>query len=41
MELQGLKPLLVPGSALNFKVTYPDDLRLADMVLAARKGETT
>jgi 2-C-methyl-D-erythritol 4-phosphate cytidylyltransferase len=41
MELQGLKPLLVPGSALNFKVTYPDDLRLADLVLAARQGEPT
>jgi 2-C-methyl-D-erythritol 4-phosphate cytidylyltransferase len=38
MELQGLKPLLVQGSALNFKVTYPDDLRLAAMVLAARLG---
>jgi 2-C-methyl-D-erythritol 4-phosphate cytidylyltransferase len=40
MELQGLKPLLVPGSALNFKVTYPDDLRLAAMVLAARQGDS-
>lgn len=41
IESQGLKPLLVQGSALNFKVTYPDDLRLAAMVLAARQGNCT
>jgi 2-C-methyl-D-erythritol 4-phosphate cytidylyltransferase len=37
----GLKPLLVQGSALNFKVTYPEDLRLAAWVLAAREEEPT
>lgn len=41
MELQGHQPLLIQGSALNFKVTYPDDLRLAAMVLAARQREST
>lgn len=37
MEAQGLKPLLVPGSAQNFKVTYPDDFALAEAVLRSRK----
>ncbi len=36
MELMGLKPLLVPGSAQNFKVTYPEDFALAEAVLNAR-----
>jgi len=30
VEALGLQPLLVPGSLSNFKVTYPDDLILAD-----------
>jgi 2-C-methyl-D-erythritol 4-phosphate cytidylyltransferase len=38
MEAAGLKPLLVPGSALNFKVTYPEDFALAEAVLNSRKG---
>jgi 2-C-methyl-D-erythritol 4-phosphate cytidylyltransferase len=38
MELAGRKPLLVPGSALNFKVTYPEDFALAEAVLVARLG---
>ena len=33
IEAQGLKPLLVPGSAQNFKVTYPEDFALAEAVL--------
>ena len=36
MEAQSLKPLLVPGSAQNFKVTYPDDFALAEAVLKSR-----
>ncbi len=36
MELAGQAPLLVPGSAQNFKVTYPQDFALAQAVLAAR-----
>ncbi len=36
MELMGLRPLLVPGSAQNFKVTYPEDFALAEAVLNAR-----
>jgi 2-C-methyl-D-erythritol 4-phosphate cytidylyltransferase len=38
MEAMGLHPLLVPGSAQNFKVTYPEDFALADAVLSARAG---
>jgi len=36
MEAMGLRPLLVAGSAQNFKVTYPQDFALAQAVLAAR-----
>ena len=36
MEAQGLKPLLVPGSAQNFKVTYPEDFALAQVILQSR-----
>ncbi len=36
MEAQGLQPLLVPGSAQNFKVTYPEDFALAESVLRSR-----
>lgn len=44
MEAMGLRPLLVAGSAQNFKVTYPDDFALAEAILTARcnprlKGE--
>jgi 2-C-methyl-D-erythritol 4-phosphate cytidylyltransferase len=37
MEAQGQQPLLVEGSAQNFKVTYPQDFALAAAVLAARR----
>ncbi len=37
MEALGLRPLLVPGSAQNFKVTYPEDFALAEAVLQMRK----
>lgn len=36
MEALGHWPLLVPGSAHNFKVTYPEDFALAEAVLASR-----
>ena len=36
IEALGLKPKLVPGSAQNFKVTYPEDFALAEAVLQAR-----
>jgi 2-C-methyl-D-erythritol 4-phosphate cytidylyltransferase len=38
IEALGLAPKLVRGSALNVKVTYPEDLQLAEWVLAARSG---
>jgi 2-C-methyl-D-erythritol 4-phosphate cytidylyltransferase len=37
MESLGLRPLLVPGSAQNFKVTYAADFALAEAVLQARQ----
>ena len=36
IEAMGLQPLLVEGSAQNFKVTYPQDFALAQAVLQAR-----
>jgi 2-C-methyl-D-erythritol 4-phosphate cytidylyltransferase len=36
IEAMGLRPLLVPGGPLNFKVTYPDDFALAESVLKGR-----
>ena len=36
LEALNLKPLLVAGSAQNFKVTYPDDFALAEAVLQSR-----
>jgi 2-C-methyl-D-erythritol 4-phosphate cytidylyltransferase len=37
VEALGLRPKLVMGSDLNLKVTYPEDLSLADLILAARE----
>jgi len=37
MEAAGLAPKIVPGSALNFKVTYPEDFALAQAVLSGRR----
>ncbi len=34
VEAMGLKPRLVEGSSANLKVTFPDDLRLAETILA-------
>ncbi len=36
IEAQGLRPLLVTGSAQNFKVTYPEDFAFAESLLNAR-----
>lgn len=36
VEAMGLQPLLVPGSAQNFKVTYPEDFALAEAYLKSR-----
>jgi 2-C-methyl-D-erythritol 4-phosphate cytidylyltransferase len=38
IEAMGLAPKLVPGSAQNFKVTYPEDFALAQAVLEARQA---
>jgi 2-C-methyl-D-erythritol 4-phosphate cytidylyltransferase len=38
MEALGLSPLLVNGSAQNFKVTYPADFALAEAVLQSRQA---
>ena len=38
MEFVGKSPLLVEGSAQNFKVTYPQDFALAQAVLASRQS---
>ena len=36
IEAAGLRPLLVPGSAQNFKVTYPQDFALAEAIFWQR-----
>ena len=38
IERQGAHPLLVTGASWNFKITYPQDLELAQALLAARSG---
>jgi 2-C-methyl-D-erythritol 4-phosphate cytidylyltransferase len=37
MEAAGHQPRLVPGSAQNFKVTWPEDFALAEAILAMRR----
>jgi 2-C-methyl-D-erythritol 4-phosphate cytidylyltransferase len=37
IEAIGLAPLLVPGSAQNLKLTYPEDFALAEAVLRGRR----
>ena len=34
VEAMGARPRLVMGNAANLKITYPDDLRLAQLILA-------
>jgi 2-C-methyl-D-erythritol 4-phosphate cytidylyltransferase len=36
LEAMGFAPKLIPGSAQNFKVTYPEDFALAEAVLLSR-----
>ncbi len=36
VEAQGHRPLLVPGEQENFKITWPQDLALAERLLATR-----
>jgi len=36
IEAMGLQPLLVPGGAQNFKVTWPDDFAMAEALLKSR-----
>ena len=38
LEALGLQPRLVPGSAHNFKVTYPEDFELAEALLQRRSS---
>jgi len=40
IEALGLKPKLVQGSATNLKVTYAEDLRLAEVILAGLGRQT-
>jgi 2-C-methyl-D-erythritol 4-phosphate cytidylyltransferase len=37
VEAMGCRPLLVRSDAVNFKLTYPADLELAELALKARK----
>lgn len=41
IEALGLRPRLVPGSAHNIKVTWPEDFALAEALLAARLATGT
>ncbi|MDT8428635.1 MAG: 2-C-methyl-D-erythritol 4-phosphate cytidylyltransferase [Pseudomonadales bacterium] len=41
MESLGYSPLLVPGAADNLKITHPEDLQLAAMILEAQDREHT
>jgi 2-C-methyl-D-erythritol 4-phosphate cytidylyltransferase len=40
VEALGLKPRLVQGSTANLKVTYPEDLQLAQAILTSRGTQT-
>jgi len=37
----GRQPRLVTAAAFNFKVTYPEDMQLAEAVLASRSTVAT
>ena len=39
VEALGLQPKLVPGDARNFKITYPQDLQLAEALWRANEKE--
>ena len=40
VEALGLRPKLVEGESTNFKVTYAQDIRVAELLLRERQGET-
>ena len=40
LEAMGLKPKLVQGSSGNLKVTYAEDLQLAELILASQGRQT-
>lgn len=40
MEAAGHQPRLVPGSAQNFKVTWPEDFALAEAILGQRQQQS-
>ena len=37
VEALGVKPRLVTGNPANLKITYPDDLALAEAIMAAQQ----
>jgi 2-C-methyl-D-erythritol 4-phosphate cytidylyltransferase len=37
MEARGVRPQLVPGSTSNIKITYPQDLAIARLLLEAER----
>jgi 2-C-methyl-D-erythritol 4-phosphate cytidylyltransferase len=39
VERLGHRPRLVMGSPSNFKITWPDDMVLAEAILAAERDE--
>lgn len=41
IEAMGLEPRLVEGDSSNFKVTYPQDLRMAELLLTWQKQMST
>ncbi len=41
MEAAGIQPLLVPCSPDNIKITLPQDIQFAHMILQAQQGEVT
>ena len=41
MERMGVSPMLVPGGADNFKVTYPSDFAMAEAILTHRSMDKT
>jgi 2-C-methyl-D-erythritol 4-phosphate cytidylyltransferase len=39
IEALGLSPLLVKGAAFNFKVTYAEDIAMAEALMRSRQLE--
>ena len=39
MEAAGYRPRLVPGSSMNLKVTWPEDLLLAELILTGQERD--